>query len=197
MASPDVEQKGSLWQQQKKWYLLYLPIGGLLMFVVGIAFWSGFNTMLEATNTEQFCITCHEMRDNVYMEYQNTIHNKNPAGVRATCPDCHVPHPFMYKIKRKIQASNEVWHKILGTIDTREKFLSHRGELAQHVWDAMKETDSRECRNCHDVSKMNLEKQGRMAQRKHASMKEDGKTCIDCHKGIAHKLPAGEGDKVD
>ena len=119
--------------------------------VVGIVFWGGFNWALELTNTESFCISCHEMRDNVYQELKGTIHWANRSGVRATCPDCHVPHPWIYKIRRKIQASNEVLHKILGTIDTREKFEAHRLELAQHVWDTMKSTDSRECRNCHAV----------------------------------------------
>lgn len=163
------------------------------MFVGGIVFWGGFNTVLEATNTETFCISCHEMRDNVYEEYKETVHYRNPAGVRATCPDCHVPRPWIYKIKRKIQASNELWHKLLGTIDTREKFLSHREELATHVWDAMKATDSRECRNCHAQDFMDLDKQDRTAKKKHAAMTEEGKTCIDCHKGIAHKLPDSEG----
>ena len=103
--------------------------------VVGIVFWGGFNWALELTNTESFCISCHEMRDNVYQELKGTIHWANRSRVRATCPDCHVPHPWIYKIRRKIQASNEVLHKILGTIDTREKFEAHRLELAQHVWD--------------------------------------------------------------
>ena len=197
MTKPEVNQANDggrwqrLWQQhkQKKWYLLYMPAGGLMMFFAGIIFWGGFNTVLEATNTEEFCISCHEMRDNVYQEYKETIHYKNPAGVRATCPDCHVPHPWVYKIMRKIQASNELLHKALGTIDTREKFLSHRQELAQHVWDTMKATDSRECRNCHAQIFMDIDKQGTMAKKKHASMTETGKTCIDCHKGIAHQLP--------
>jgi nitrate/TMAO reductase-like tetraheme cytochrome c subunit len=183
-----------LWQQPKKRYLLYIPAGGLLMFVAGIIFWGAFHTAIEATNTEEFCISCHEMRDNVYAEYKETIHYKNPAGVRATCPDCHVPRPWVYKIMRKIQASNELLHKVLGTIDTREKFLAHRAELAQHVWDTMKATNSRECRNCHAQTFMDIEKQDRIAQKKHASMTETGKTCIDCHKGIAHQLPEGGKD---
>jgi cytochrome c-type protein NapC len=181
-----------LWQQQKKWYFLYIPAGGLLMFVAGIIFWGGFNTALEATNTEEFCISCHEMRDNVYKEYKESVHYKNPAGVRATCPDCHVPRPWLYKIKRKIQASNELLHKALGTIDTREKFLAHREELAQHVWDTMKSTDSRECRNCHAQIFMDLEKQDSIGRKEHASMAETGKTCIDCHKGIVHEMPEGD-----
>lgn len=66
---------------------LILGIG----FVAGIVFWGGFNTGLEITNTEEFCIGCHEMENNVYQEYKSTIHYSNRSGVRATCPDCHVP----------------------------------------------------------------------------------------------------------
>jgi nitrate/TMAO reductase-like tetraheme cytochrome c subunit len=102
--------------------------------VAGIVLWGGFNWAIELTNNEAFCISCHEMRDNVYPELQQTIHWKNRSGVRAICLDCHVPRPWIYKIKRKIEASNEVLHKILGTIDTREKFEAHRLEFAQYVW---------------------------------------------------------------
>jgi cytochrome c-type protein NapC len=185
-----------LWRQPHKWYLLWIPTGGILMFVAGIVFWGGFNTVLEATNTEAFCISCHEMREFVYQEYQETMHFKNRTGVRATCPDCHVPKPWIYKIVRKVRASNEVVHKVLGTISTREKFEAHRLELAKTVWNTMKSTDSRECRNCHAYTYMDLEKQDKSAQKKHTAdyVRETGKTCIDCHKGIAHKLPKGEED---
>ena len=89
--------------------LAFLTMGG---FIAGIVFWGGFNTALEITNTERFCISCHEMRDNVYAELKSTIHYTNRSGVRATCPDCHVPHNWTDKIARKMQASKEVWGKI-------------------------------------------------------------------------------------
>src|SRR5262245_7285274 len=78
----------------------FLSIGG---FLAGIAFWGAFNTALEATNTETFCVSCHEMRDNVFQELKSTVHYSNRSGVRATCPDCHVPHDWTHKIARKIQ----------------------------------------------------------------------------------------------
>jgi cytochrome c-type protein NapC len=165
------------------WSSLFIAGG-----VAGILFWGGFNWALELTNTEAFCVSCHEMRDNVYQELQQTIHWKNRSGVRAICSDCHVPKPWIYKIKRKIEASNEVLHKILGTIDTKEKFEAHRLELAQHVWATMKATDSRECRNCHAVESMDPHKQSAAAQMMPEAIKA-GATCIDCHKGIAHHLP--------
>jgi len=161
----------------------------------GILFWGGFNWAMELTNTEAFCVSCHEMRDTVYQELQQTIHWKNRSGVRAICSDCHVPKPWIYKIKRKIEASNEVLHKILGTISTPEKFEEHRLQLAQHVWATMKATDSRECRNCHSVESMDPHKQTAAAQMMPEAMK-NGATCIDCHKGIAHKLPK-DPDDVD
>jgi len=163
--------------------------GGIFIVggVAGIIFWGGFNTALEVTNTQTFCISCHEMEDNVYAEYTETIHFKNRTGVRATCPDCHVPRPWIYKMIRKIQASNELLHKALGTIDTPEKFEAKRLTLAKNVWRAMKQTDSRECRNCHSWDAMTADKQKRRASKRHKGAKRDGMTCIDCHKGIAHR----------
>jgi cytochrome c-type protein NapC len=164
-----------------------LAVGG---FVAGVIFWGGFNTALEATNTETFCISCHEMRDNVYQELRSTVHFTNHSGVRATCPDCHVPHDWTDKIARKMQASKEVWGTIFGTINTREKFLEKRLELAKHEWSRLKSNDSLECRNCHSEDYMDFSVQSARAAEAHQSFLVTGeKTCIDCHKGIAHELP--------
>jgi nitrate/TMAO reductase-like tetraheme cytochrome c subunit len=168
--------------------LLGATVGAALFFmVVGVIFWGGFNTAMEATNTLGFCISCHEMEKNVYQEYTHTTHFTNRSGVRATCSDCHVPDPWVHKVVRKIKASNELLHKALGTIDTPEKFDEHRLRMASNVWRAMKDTDSRECRNCHDWSSMNPETQKQRSAKQHIFAMQEGQTCIDCHKGIAHK----------
>lgn len=169
-----------------KYSFLALTAGG---FIAGILFWGGFHTGLEMTNTLDFCISCHEMRDNVYKEYKETIHYSNRTGVRAVCSDCHVPKDWTHKMIRKAQASFEVWGKITGVIDTREKFEAKRMELATHEWARMKASNSRECRNCHDFDAMSPELQKQTPYKKHMKAKEEGKTCIDCHKGIAHQLP--------
>jgi len=175
-----------LWRPSARFSLATLVIFG---GVGGILFWGGFNWAMESTNTLGFCTSCHEMRDTVYQEYMQTIHFKNQFGVRAICSDCHVPHEWLFKIRRKIQASNELLHKALGTIDTPEKFEQHRLELAQHVWDTMKASNSRECRNCHTENAMDIHKQSEAAQKVMAPGLQAGLTCIDCHKGIAHHLP--------
>jgi cytochrome c-type protein NapC len=101
-----------------------------------------------------------------------------------------VPHEWTHKIARKMQASKEVWGAIFGTIDTREEFLEERIVLAQHEWARFKANDSLECRNCHSEESMDFTRQSSRAVDAHQRFLVTGeKTCIDCHKGIAHRLP--------
>jgi cytochrome c-type protein NapC len=187
------ENPGALkrfWTTLKRPSAKHSLIGLLVVgFVGGIIFWGGFNTAMEATNTLEFCIGCHEMRDNVYQEYKKTIHYSNRTGVRAICSDCHVPKDWTHKMWRKIQASQEIYGKLTGFVDTSEKFEAHRMELATHEWERMKSVGSRECRNCHNFEAMSGEIQKQTVYKKHMKAKDEGQTCIDCHKGIAHKLP--------
>ena len=181
-----------LWQALKtpssKYSLGFLI---LVVFTVSSIFWIGFHYSMDATNTEEFCISCHEMEKYVFEEYKQTIHYNNRTGVRATCPDCHVPKEWQHKIVRKIQSTNEMMHKLLGSIDTPEKYEAKRLQLAERVWANMQETDSRECRNCHGFKFMDFSKQGEDAADTHPEALDADMTCIDCHKGIAHKLPEG------
>ena len=162
---------------------------GSFFFIAGILFWGAFNTGMEMTNTLEFCTGCHEMRDTVYQEYKETVHYSNRSGVRAICSDCHVPKDWVHKMIRKSKASFEIWGKLTGSIDTKEKFEAKRMTLASHEWARMKESNSRECRNCHNFEAMSSEAQKQTPYKKHMKAREAGKTCIDCHKGIAHKLP--------
>ena len=155
----------------------------------GIIFWGGFNTAMEYTNTMEFCVSCHEMEQLIFEEYKKSIHYSNRTWVRATCADCHVPRDWGAKVVRKVKASNELFHKLVGTIDTPQKFAARRLQLAERVWGDMLASGSRECRNCHSYAAMDFHSQKRRASKKMRTAKEKGKSCIECHKGIAHRLP--------
>jgi cytochrome c-type protein NapC len=171
--------------------LAIFVVGG----VAGVIFWGGFHTAMEATNTLDFCTSCHEMRDTVFKEYKETVHFANRSGVRAVCSDCHVPRDWGHKVLRKIQATGELYGKVVGTIDTPAKFEAKRAELAKHVWKRMKETDSLECRNCHSTEAMSSARQTEKAQARHKKGAAEGMTCIDCHFAIAHNEPEGPGPR--
>ena len=173
--------------------MMGVGIALIALFVAGLLM-AGGAAGLAWTNTEKFCISCHEMRDNPYAEFKDTIHDKNRSGVRAICSDCHVPRQPGAMLVRKVEATFELYgHFISGVIDTKEKYQAHRAEMAKKVWVRMKKTDSLECRNCHHEEAMSSEKQTETAQSRHAKGKKEGMTCIDCHFGIAHQEPEGPG----
>ncbi|GKX55033.1 cytochrome c-type protein [Leminorella grimontii] len=187
------EKKPGIVRRAWRWFRTpsRLAIGTLLGlgFIAGVVFVSGFNTSMEVMNSEEFCISCHEMRDNVYQEYMDTVHYTNRTGVRAVCSDCHVPHEFVPKMVRKIKASKELYGKVMGIIDTPQKFDEHRLQMAKNEWERMKGNNSQECRNCHNFDYMDFTGQKTVAAKMHSMAIKENKTCIDCHKGIAHKLP--------
>lgn len=182
---------------KRLWVILRSPTTASFGFVLfmgffgGIIFWGGFNTAMEATNTEQFCSSCHQP---IVEEIRETIHYSNRSGVRAICSDCHVPHNWTDKIIRKVQASKELVAFAMGTISTEEKFQARRGHLAHREWQRMKENNSQECRNCHQFEYMDFSEQGPRSVQQHSTALASGeKTCVDCHKGIAHQLPDMKG----
>jgi nitrate/TMAO reductase-like tetraheme cytochrome c subunit len=184
-----------LWKRPRRWFLLGIPVGGLLAFLAGVGFSGGFAESIHYASSLNFCgQSCHEM--NIpYQEYAQSIHYKNIPGVRAVCADCHVPPQFIPGTLRHMKASVEVVQHLLGELNTPAKYEAHRAELAQTVWKELKANNSAECRSCHSFAAMDLDKQDHSAAKMHgpASVANSGETCIDCHKGIAHKLPAGTG----
>ncbi|MDR2614067.1 MAG: NapC/NirT family cytochrome c [Candidatus Accumulibacter sp.] len=173
------------WLKRWRAFILF----GAAAFVVGAGSIVTFNVVLETTNTEAFCISCHEMKSTTYSEYQGSTHYTNRSGMRATCPDCHVPKEFIPKMIAKTKASADLLHNILGTIDTPAKFEARRATLAQREWQRMKANDSHECRNCHDADSFDFGAQGYRSVAQHEEGIAAGQTCIDCHQGIVHHLP--------
>lgn len=181
-----------LWQfissPSSRFALGALVVVGGLMALFGVV---AFEYSMQQTSTNEFCASCHEIGDNSAAEYVGTSHHTNRLGLEVACVDCHVPRAFVPKMMRKARALNEIYHHMLGTIDTPEKFEAHRMDMALYTWADMNSNDSRECRECHDQSKWELDQQSEKARKFHSTALSKGKTCIDCHKGLAHKLPEG------
>ena len=164
--------------------LIAVVVGGLLT-------WGG-NEVIAYTNTEAFCISCHEMRDNVYEEYRETVHDLNRTGVRTTCADCHVPRELIPKMIRKVKATYELYGHFTGSIDSPEKFAARRYDMAKKVRTEMRANDSQACRYCHDENAVSPYTASEQGLDRHKQGITEGLTCIDCHFGIAHMEPEGE-----
>jgi cytochrome c-type protein NapC len=168
---------------------------GIAIGVVGVP---AFTFAVYETSSDEFCLGCHAQ--DIGLEMAGRVHNDNPIGYRVGCAECHLPRAFWPKVIAKTAAGvKDIYHTALGTISTPEKFEAHRMHMAMVTWKAMNENDSRECRFCHAQEKWDLAQQSEKAREFHAPALAAGKTCINCHKGIAHNLPKGitEDDQVE
>ncbi|WP_298439171.1 NapC/NirT family cytochrome c [uncultured Ferrimonas sp.] len=190
MADPE----RGLWAKPTAWWRFGIPVGGILALALGALGWIGFDASLHWSSSDQFCTSCHNSPSKwVEAEWHQSSHFNNASGVGAGCADCHIPQEFFPKLWVKgTSAMHHVTTQLLGDYQTKDDFEAQRLMLAQRVWQQMEKTDSRECRHCHQVEAMNASAQSSDAAQYHqVLMEQDGPTCIDCHKGIAHQLPQG------
>jgi nitrate/TMAO reductase-like tetraheme cytochrome c subunit len=193
VTSPEPASRGFaawLWRRPQRWFLLGIPAGGVVAFIVGIGFTGSFIGALKYAETDSFCTSCHEM-STPFQEYKQSVHYSNVLGIQASCGNCHVPPAFLPGLVRHIQAYSEVWGHVTGELNTPAKYESHRLALAQKIWAELKANDSAECRSCHTPAAMAFAKQPAAAVSAHQSLATSGMTCIDCHRGVAHTLPSG------
>ena len=175
------------------WRFLWRPYVGLPFIVLAVAGLTvgamGATASFVAvhmTSTNDFCSSCHAQ--NAVPEWQESIHFSNKVGFVAGCSDCHEPKAVIPLLARKVQSLNEVWHQMLGTINTPEKYEAHRLAMAQEVWDSYRSNNSQECRNCHQFSSMS-DPDNASIRDMHKAAFNGGQNCVDCHKGVAHIAP--------
>ena len=165
--------------------LFFVLIG---LIVVGFA---TTHAAIKYTSRNEFCFSCHIGMDTIVEEYKESSHfiNKKPDGEpAATCSDCHVPNRYPEKLQAKVIALKDIYYKWKGTINL-ENFETERLRLAEYVWNHMEKTNSQNCRDCHKGDLFDMTKQPQRAALNHMQLDKTGKTCIDCHSGIAHKRP--------
>lgn len=174
-------------------WLFGIPFGAVLFFVLGLAVYGGGSTFIAVTSTDHFCAyACHEMTAFAAPSWLQSSHYKNAQGVHAGCPDCHLPGPEIPKLEAKVhEGLKDAWGHLTGAISTQAKFDAKKAQMARDVWAAMKASDSRECRHCHNAAAWDVTVQSHSAQRQHEKMKTSGETCIDCHHGVVHEVPLG------
>jgi nitrate/TMAO reductase-like tetraheme cytochrome c subunit len=195
-----------------RWFFPHTYISGIILasvfFILGTVLIGIYASAVDYTNSTEFCaFRCHEMQ-RTYDEYIKTKHYKNEFGVRAECPDCHVPHQrWQFTMYAKAVATNDLFEHFFGHYatakDVNAVFEAERLDLAKRVWARMEEDNSRECRNCHSFEAMALADQRGGAKVSHELAMQKNMTCIDCHKGVAHKAlfkeieKPGEGESFE
>jgi nitrate/TMAO reductase-like tetraheme cytochrome c subunit len=162
----------------------------LLGIFLGAVATIGTQVMVHVTGTDAFCGgACHSMQW-VANEHKQSMHHVNRTGVHAGCHDCHVPKEYPEILWYKAMAGiKDVIGEMKGTISTEDKFKKERLRMAKEVWAEFKGNNSRNCRNCHEITAETIAKQKDFVKPMHAQFLAGTATCIDCHKGVAHTEP--------
>jgi nitrate/TMAO reductase-like tetraheme cytochrome c subunit len=174
-------------QPSTRWSVLTLLVIGAIVGFIGTA---GTQVMVDLTGSNAFCGgACHSMQW-VAKEYAESVHGATRTGVHASCHDCHIPKNYPELLWYKAKAgTKDIIGELRGVIATQEAFEKERPHMAQVVWDEFKANGSRNCRNCHEFTAATLAKQKEFARPMHQQVIEGKASCIDCHKGVAHKAP--------
>jgi len=143
--------------------------------------WAALDTAFHATGDYAFCTGCHAYAP-IAAAYREDLHGgNNPAGIRAACNDCHLPHDnslhyFMVKARHGvvdplmavIKEPHEIdWHAIR---ERREEF----------VYDSA-------CLNCHKSLEAATEGniQAFLPHRAYFRGFTEER-CVSCHEHVGH-----------
>ena len=170
-------EKKSWWAGKRAW-LVGVVVGVLLSIVMVLA--SGF--MIDTTNKDTFCVTCHVMTP-FRMSWQEAVHGgKNRQGFAAQCVDCHLPHGDFFE-----------FFMVKGITGTGDVIQNLYIDGAEFDWAAnakerlLKFTFDSACRHCHHVlTPPGMSAGGFIAHR--AYLRGDTtKRCAECHPRVGHK----------
>jgi len=170
----------------KKAWWVGLGMGIILALITVLA--SGF--MIETTNTDTFCVSCHAMTPFRTAWQESTHGGKNPQGFAAQCVDCHLPHGnFMEYLTTKART---------GTGDVIQNLTF---KPAEFDWAANAEanrlafTFDSACRRCHhNLTPQGIKSGGLIAHRAYL-LGEVQKRCTECHPHVGHKNMIEEANK--
>lgn len=163
---------------KKKAWRLGIAIGVLVTVITVLA--SGF--MVETTNTDSFCVSCHVMTP-FRTAWQESVHGgKNPQGFAAQCVDCHLPHGnfLEYLVTKAITGTGDVIQNM--TFDPVAFDWAANAEASRTHF-----TFDSACRKCHhELTPPGLPSGGLIAHRAYLRG-EAKKMCVECHKHVGHK----------
>lgn len=146
------------------------------------------------------CAECHPYPFN---EFKKSVHYTAVNGIRPGCVTCHgAPHTvwdfnkymfllgpsFWTKAGKEGYSPGGAFWEMSSPMANQGKWETMRPRLAQKVREQYLASDSAPCRSCHNIENLiaveNPEKP--YVKDIHAQVKQDKKTCIECHFNLVH-----------
>ena len=155
------------------WKRLGLIVAGLI--VLGAI---GFAGTVVATESNEFCVSCHEL-DYAYTGWERSTHVNNPEGVVANCVDCHVPPQLLDLTFSKVDSLNELYSHWFKPSSDPFWWQQHLPHMQARAHERMKDDN---CLRCHKWRFEPTSPEGKIA---HATAPATTR-CVQCHQHFVH-----------
>ena len=147
--------------------VLSICAGAILGLAGYIAYASNVTSYL--TNDPSACTNCHVM-SSYYATWSHSSH-----ATRATCNDCHVPHPSVIA-KYYFKAKDGLYHAAVFTAHAEPQVLRPRTASATVIMN--------NCIRCHTQLNTEFVKTGMVSYVD--TLNGNGKACWTCHTQVPH-----------
>ncbi len=150
-------------------------------FLLAILLIFSGNKAVEATGTDDYCQSCHNVHPQAYSSWKRSTHYDNKRGIVVHCIECHLPPSGLPKLSRKVTTG---LRDVYGTLFTDTKSINweekSRPEYAVH------HTFESSCLRCHkNLYPLGLGEKGQEAHLYYDNNREK-LNCLNCHIGVGH-----------
>ncbi len=163
------------WFGRRTWmfFLMGFALAILLIF-------SG-NKAVEATSTDEYCASCHDVHPQATAAWKRSTHYDNKRGVVVHCVECHLPPAGLPKFTTKVTTGVR---DIYGTLFMDVSAINW--EEKSRVENAVHHTFESSCLHCHkNLFPIGLTEEGQQAHLYYDNNRTN-LNCLNCHIGVGH-----------
>ncbi len=169
---------------------------GLMGFIIGVLLVAAFDTTMNTTSSNEYCMSCHT-HEQADLDWKKSPHYLSHSGVMTDCAACHLPPKedglLKYYMAKSKMGAKDLWAKMTQDTDKID------WESKRSLENARKIVYNSSCEKCH----VNLYPEGISDDGITAHLyyddnaKKFGLDCISCHLNVGHYMPGYEHKRLE
>ena len=169
---------------------------GLIGFIIGALLVAAFDTTMNKTSSNEYCMSCHT-HEQADLDWKKSPHYLSHSGVMTDCAACHLPPKedgiLKYYAAKSRMGVKDIWAK--WTKDPEEIDWESKRQLEN----ARKIVYNSSCERCHvNLYPEGISDDGITAHLYYEeNVKKLGLDCVSCHLNVGHYMPGYEHKRLE
>ena len=169
---------------------------GLIGFIIGALLVAAFDTTMNKTSSNEYCMSCHT-HEQADLDWKKSPHYLSHSGVMTDCAACHLPPKedglLKYYIAKSRIGAKDIWTKWTKDTDKID------WESKRSLENARKIVYNSSCEKCHvNLYPEGISDDGITAHLYYEeNAKKLGLDCVSCHLNVGHYMPGYEHKRLE